>query len=263
MVDLPDAFDLGPVMRALSRRKDKKAKAAGHALRKYRDGRSALHDLLFAHELVDFLKTRDPLNGGVAGPEPHAVRGACLAHAILLYVRATVPANQDRLPLRVTPFPTEKLALLHKQCATLRNKGIAHFDYDRPVGDKSFADDVLVVVHNEGAQRIDVADRRVSYQAQLEWDFAELLDHALRIAFSRVQEMDRNVGKYLKEISAEDPTVAEIIRRHPFDAIEFYGSEENARSFLVHGDSGKDRAGMKDIRPGWPDWPKRATDEEE
>jgi hypothetical protein len=191
------------------------------------------------------------------------VRGACLAHAILLYVRATVPANQDRLPLRVFPFPTEELAILHKQCATLRNKGIAHFDYERPVGDKSFADDVLIVVHNENAQRIDVADRRVTYQAQLEWDFAELLDHALRVAFRRVQELDRDVARYLNDISKDDPTVAENIRQHPFDAVEFYGSEEHARAFLTVGESGKERAGMKDVRSGWPDWPKGAVSDEE
>jgi hypothetical protein len=117
--ELPRAFDLGPLMHALLRRRDKESRSAGFALKNYRDAQSAVHDLLFVLEILEFLRTRSGGNEQEV-TLPAASRGACFAQAILLYVRAT-EVNGERKSLRIYPQLSPEQKELHDRLTAGRS----------------------------------------------------------------------------------------------------------------------------------------------
>lgn len=251
--ELPSAYDLGPLMNALLRRKDRESRIAGFALKHFYDAQSAFYDLLFAIEVLEFLKEY----GGSENPHnlPAAAQGACFAHAILLYVRATETGG-ERKGLNIYSQLSEKQKELHNKLDTLRNKVIAHLDRDRSFGSKSFGDDKLVLVRQGPMKhRPQVADRRLVFQTELESDVRELLWAALEICEKILDEKTQDAAKYVSELSKSDPQIAQLIETHPFDTTAFFEDEEVTREFLEKGRFGVSTRRTPLVFEGWPDPP--------
>ncbi len=259
MAELPNAFDLGPVMRALKRRHEKSAKAAGDALQSYKDARSCLHDLQYTKELLNFcvsLKLGTPQST----PLIPSVLGAILNNAILFYVRATQPGpnrnNDARRHLEITKYLDDNEKKLHSEMATLRNKAVAHLDQSRPIDGKTFADENIILVHHpDGGHKIWLADRRISVQLDLQQRFIDLVDKAIVIAVDIIAKKDLSIAKHLYEISLQDNGIGQMIEAYPFDSVKFFGDEEAARNFLMLGAPHIEPVLDKAFFSDWPDPP--------
>ena len=258
MKDLPPAFRLEPLMNALLRRKQRSPQfAAGKALKDYRDAESAWHGLGYAQELSDYLSEHDP-NSEERRNEPVSVRGAILQHAILLCVRATEIGQRKGLKIKSQLSEANRLA--HAKFVKLRNKAIAHFDYERPFGANSFADDAFVF-RQTGPTRfaMDLAERRVVYQAELERELANLIKEAVKLGHDMVLAAQQDAERHLEAVTEADESLWGLVFRNRFDAVGFFGDEESASRFLTEGrahDSPKKGGAFFD---GWPD----ATDFEQ
>jgi hypothetical protein len=242
MQKLPIAFDLGPVMELLIKKSGTDYRAAGYALKGVKDARSAFHDLSYAAELLHHLSNDNP---SIESDDslPFAVRGALFSNVILLYVRATTPGTTrttkpggSRKHLNIYKHLTPEQQELHNQLGKLRNKTIAHLDKDRSFRNKTMSDEVLVVIHTpDGGQRLDLADRRVASQNNMEAELRDLISAAMSLGWDIVNEKYKDAAKYLKKVSEADPNIGALIRRSAFDAISFWGNEKVARSFLEDG----------------------------
>lgn len=251
------SFDLGPVTRALFREKSKVAKAAAQALQSFRDARSAIHDLHYAWELLEFLTSEDHRDG--AGPLPVSARGTFLSNAILMYVRATEPGKtrkgRGRNHLKVRRRLTPDQQVLHDELAIIRNKSIAHLDPDGPFDDRSYDEDVLILVDDEiGGQRFEVACRRLVYQGVLEEKVRQLARAAISAGWEEVHEREAEAAEKLREASRADLNIARLIQKFPFDAVRFFGSEGLADDFLKNGMFREAGSPERDqfIFEGWP-----------
>lgn len=219
-------------MNALLRRKAPESRAAGAALKHVRDAQSSFHDLLFAVEILSYLRG---LGAGTDRELPAAAQGALMSQSILLYVRATGPSGQ-RKSLKLLQGYNEAQRELHEKLVKLRNKVIAHLDYDRSFGSKSFADEALVLVHNgDGTHRLQVADMRVIYQHGVEEELFELLLSIIPLCERSLEERAADAARHIGDLSKTDPDIQSLIERHPFDAVEFFGNQASADAFLNHG----------------------------
>lgn len=226
------AYDLRPLKNYLSTKKSSSVhKRALTAIINLEHTNSAVYDLLYTVELLQYLTINVGDNQKNWMIIPRSVSGACLSHAILLFVRATQPGS-DRKPVSISGL-TDEQKELSDRLQVLRNKSIAHFDNKRPYGKKSFADEVAVLVHEgTGEHRVIVAHRRISFNFDLVDQLLGLLGKAIDSANAQLKRQTLGVAQNLGELSKIDRNIGEKIESLNFDGQKFFGSEERAIEFI-------------------------------
>tara|TARA_R110000850_G_scaffold176841_1_gene302757 strand:+ start:736 stop:1206 length:471 start_codon:yes stop_codon:yes gene_type:complete len=143
----------------------------------------------------------------------------------------------------------------HDNLANIRNKSIAHLDTDGPIEDRSYDEDVLIVVHDPlVGHRFDVACSRLIFQADLEDDVRALVGAAIEAGWEIIRKRAAQAAEKLRDASRVEPEIGQMIQKYPFDAVRFFGSEEIADAFLRQsifrkpGDDEFDQV----IFEGWP-----------
>ena len=232
-VVLPQAFDLGAFSRQLRRRKDPDCTRVAGALQAAVDACSAHADLVMTHNLIVNLARDDDLyKSHPAKALEKDVRGAALSSAILMYVRATESGNaRPGLQIRQKLLPEEQE--LHRELCDLRKKAVAHFDRDKVVNGRAWADETIVLT-DDGVLRVPI--RRIIGQTLLEQGFYNLVTKALALADTMRADRCAKARKMLFDLIEIRPEFAPELRKHRFDAFAFFGNKETAFDFLTTGE---------------------------
>lgn len=230
---LPEAFDLGSFARTLGRRREPHCRRVSGSLQGAIDACSAHADLVMARQLIvtlwhDDQRYREKQHGAF----PEDARGACLSNAILLYVRAT-ESGSERPALQIRSKLSPDELELHKQLCDLRKKAIAHFDRGKSVNGRLWAEETIVLTED---MHLRVPIKRVIGQGLLEQGFHPLVEKVLGIAETLRKKRMEQARDDLFDLAERFPELCVDLRKHPFDAVAFFGDKETAADFLTTGE---------------------------
>jgi hypothetical protein len=225
--DQPRFIDLDSVSAGLG--SGNAYKALNSLVRRYRDAMSALNDLRECQEYLDVLREHDPL------PQPtgsqqyhHAVSGALLSQAIILYVRATKTKSKHRTFVPVAQKLPAALGRAHKLMIALRDNAIAHYGpgsaEKRPAWVREKA--ALRVFRERASMRLLYS--RVAIQTDLPNDLQHLVDHARQILVIIAEERAADLLEEVKRLHDSDPDFRTLASTNDIDLSGFFDGDAAA-----------------------------------
>lgn len=229
MGPLPEVVDLASLISKLAGH-PQHVKLAKMALASQR-AQSCVADLSLAHNSLEALAQVDQLDRLVVTPwHLSTIQHALIANAAVLYVRATSThsGGGERGSINITDRLSPDDLADHELLVALRNRVIAHVHSDEAIADNVWHAERMIM-REEGAQWLPGCfTRRIQADAATVARLRRMVPiarHLVRATF--LKRIDK-LTQALNDFGLEADTFAD----HLFDAVGFFGSEDEASRAL-------------------------------
>ncbi len=213
---------------------------------------SAHQDLRAAHEALRILKAnvdelrKQPISEVGPTKNANAVDGvtcaALLAHAIILYARATETKPVDRLKWFGRDLLSPELRPHHEEIMRYRDKALAHFGLDPDLEDGPAVKHALVLKNPSSDGHITIAyvETRANTRSRLAEKLQELISYLIPIAHERFDERISEVWNVFRAEIIGRQDLAEALQNSAFHSdmlgpgpTDFFDDDE-ARELHAH-----------------------------
>jgi hypothetical protein len=213
-------------------------------IRRYGDVMSALNDLRECGEALEALSKSFP--DGVENSElsdhDRVVCGALMAHAIILYARATKTKSNHRGFVSVHRAMSKNLRKAHQKLVGLRDNAIAH--YGPGVGGNRPAwarETVALRIAEDDTATLTLLYSRVTLQSDLISDLRSLLSYVVPLLWNMASERADVLLGECQRLHSSDEAFAAWLRAERIDPMVYFGGDAVAAKQAIESPSSAER----------------------
>lgn len=182
-------------------------------------------DLAEAKAAIDAGATLEITDGLTArSPAEFVKLEALFVHVIMLYCKAVHSSTKARTKFDVLERYSAEQREAHLAVVNLRDRVIAHFGQGRDEVSGPWIEDHIVLWRDGGKYSYSYPSKRAASKGSVARSLYELIP----VAIARIEEYGSarqdKLMTLLKEGMDRNPRLRELIERHPFDEVTFFGA---------------------------------------
>ena len=150
------------------------------------------------------------------------ISGALTAHSIVLYCRATQTSSGNRRAWFGLEMLDQEQLELHDRVKRLRDNAIAHFGFGSEHPEGPLIREALILSLTPPGPRPIFHSSWAMNKAAFTSSFESLVSRVQDVARARASDRMNEVMVEITRIGAADKSLLKALRKHPFDADEFF-----------------------------------------